>query len=359
MIELIGGIEPARTIILKAIEAGKHVVTANKALLADCWEELFSAASEKNVEISFEGSVAGGIPVIRALREGLAANRIQAIYGIINGTSNYVLSRMTQTGVPFGEALKEVQEKGFAEADPTLDVDGTDAAHKLCILSTLAFGSRVPMEAVFTEGITGISPLDLEYAGELGYMVKLLALAKVSDGRLEVRVHPTMIPVDQPLAGVGGASNAIFIRGDAAGSTFLSGQGAGGMPTGSAVIGDIMSLAARTAGNREFRPPGIIPFGPMEEGRLKPREEVRTPYYIRFAALDQPGVLSSVSGILGRHNISIASVIQKGREESGPVPIVMMTHEASEKETQAALLEISDLPVIAEKPALIRVEENY
>jgi homoserine dehydrogenase len=359
VIQLVGGIEPARTLALKAIERGKHVVTANKALLADAWEELFSAASEKGVEIYFEGSVGGGIPIIRALREGLAANRIQTIYGIINGTSNYILSRMTETGIDFSRALEEAQEQGYAEADPTLDVNGTDAAHKLCILSTLAFGSRVPLEAVFTEGVEKITPLDISFAADLGYRVKLLALAKESDGRLEVRVHPTMIPADQPLAAVGGAFNAIFIRGDAVGSTLLQGQGAGSMPTGSAVVGDVMSLAARLGPAGGLGPGYRVPFDTREDKAIKPIEEVVTSYYIRFAALDRPGVLSSVSGILGKNSISISSVIQQGRQESGPVPIVMRTHEASEKNVQVALEEISGLEVIAERPVLIRVEENY
>ncbi len=359
LIELIGGIEPAKTFILRAIEAGKHVVTANKALLAEAWEEIFSAAAAKGVEVYFEGSVGGGIPIIKALREGLAANRIKAIYGIINGTSNYILSRMTETGADFKKALEEARKQGYAEADPTLDVEGIDAAHKLCILSTLAFGGRVPFASIFTEGITGITPLDIRYAGELGYKIKLLALAKETDGRVEARVHPTMIPVGQLLATVSGVYNAIYVKGDMVGSTLFYGLGAGSLPTGSAVVGDVMSIAARTRGETGLVRPRTVPYSRMEESRLKPIEEIATPYYLRLSALDQPGVLSTVSGILGRHGISISSVIQKGRQPAGPVSIVMMTHEARECEMRQALREIQQLEVIPKRPMLIRVEENY
>ncbi len=359
VVELIGGIEPARTFIMKSIAAGKHVVTANKALLAKAWEEIFEAAADKGVEVYFEGSVGGGIPIIKALREGLAANRIQNIYGIINGTSNFILSRMTETGAGFTASLNEAKKEGYAEADPTLDVEGIDAAHKLCILATLAYGARVPFEAIYTEGITRITPLDIRYAGEFGYKIKLLALAKESDGKVEVRVHPTMIPSSQLLATVGGVYNAIYVRGDAVGSTLFYGRGAGSLPTGSAVVGDIMSIAARTRGETGLVRPRNVPFTVMEASRLKPIDDVVTSYYIRLMALDRPGVLSTVSGILGMHGISIASVIQKGREKAGPVPIVMRTHEAMERDVRRAMEEIAKLDVIPEKPLLIRVEENY
>jgi homoserine dehydrogenase len=356
VVELVGGIEPARTFIRKALAAGKHVVTANKKLLAEKWEDLFPLAAEKGVEIWFEASVGGGIPIIRSLREGLAANNIEAIQGIVNGTSNYILSRMTEEGLDFASALAEAQKLGYAEADPTLDVGGGDAAHKICILATLAFGERVPMAAVHTEGITAITPIDIRFADEMGYVIKLLGLGKASNGTVEVRVHPTMISKKRLLATVGGAFNAIYVRGDAVGSTLYYGPGAGSMPTGSAVVGDIMSLAAKTA--RGPSAPWPVPVTTMPAERLKPIDEIVSPYYVRFSALDKPGVLSAVSGILGRHGISIASVLQKGRHEGGAVPLVMMTHEARERNIRRALEEIGHLDVTVEQPTLIRVEES-
>ncbi len=356
MVELIGGIEPARSLILKAIAAGKHVVTANKKLLAVHWEEIIGAAAAKGVEVFFEASVGGGIPIIRSLREGLAANRISAIYGIVNGTSNYILSRMTETGADFQAALDEARQEGYAEADSSLDVDGIDAAHKICILATLAFGGRVPLDAIHTEGISRIQPLDISFAREFGYRIKLLAVAKETDERIDVRVHPTMIPAGQLLATVNGVFNAICVNGDAVGTTMFYGRGAGRMPTGSAIVGDLMSLAAMGRGRCSLT--GVMPHETLPPSRLMPIDDVVNPFYIRLGAMDRPGVLSAVAGVLGKYGISISSVIQKGRWEGGPVPIVMMTHEARESQVRQAMAEIAALPVIPQAPVLIRVEER-
>jgi homoserine dehydrogenase len=354
-IELIGGIEPARTFILKAIEAGKHVVTANKALLALHGAELFAAAQKKGVRIGFEASVGGGIPIIRSLREGLVANRIISIFGILNGTSNYILTRMTQEKKEFKDVLKDAQQLGYAEADPSLDVEGTDAAHKLAILAALAFGIKVDFNDIFVEGIAHITPLDIQYILEFGYRIKLLAIGKGDGKKVELRVHPTMLPANHLLSTVEGVYNAIYLSGDAVGPTMFYGQGAGSLPTGSAVVSDVVDLCEGiihgvTGGD------SLAPFGGPKGGMIKAMEEVVTPYYLRFTAVDRPGVLSKVSGILGEHEISIASVIQKGRRVKGAVPIVMMTHEAVEKNIQEALKAIDGLDIIQAKTILIRVE---
>lgn len=358
MLELMGGVEPARTYILKAMENGKHVVTANKALLALHGEEIFAAAQRHGVRIGFEASVGGGIPIIRSVREGLVANRIISIFGILNGTSNYILTRMTQERKRFRETLKEAQRLGFAEADPTLDVEGIDAAHKLSILAALAFGTKVNFHDIFVEGISRITPLDIQYSLEFGYRVKLLAIGKWDGERVELRVHPTMLPAHHLLSTVEGVFNAIYVSGDAVGPTMFYGQGAGGMPTGSAVVSDLVDLCRDIIKDvKEQRP--IAPFW-LSQGRvMKDMEEVVTPYYLRFTAVDRPGVLSKISGILGNHEISIASVIQKGRRVKGAVPIVMMTHEAKEKNIRQALWKINKLDIIQAKTTLIRVEEGF
>ncbi|MBW1991914.1 MAG: homoserine dehydrogenase, partial [Deltaproteobacteria bacterium] len=331
VVELIGGTTAARDLVLAAISRGKHVVTANKALLALHGNELFAAAAASQVEVAFEASVCGGIPIILALRQGLAANRIQEMLGILNGTANYILTRMSEEGSSFDQALQEAQARGYAEADPTLDVEGVDAAHKLAILMALAYGARVDFEAVSVEGISGLEPLDLQFAREFGYVIKLLAITRNSDGALEARVHPTLIPRDHMLANVGGAMNAVYITGDAVGPILLYGQGAGMMPTASAVVSDILDLARNLSLGLKRRVPPLGAGNALETSRpIKPLEEVVTNYYFRFAALDRPGVLSQISGVLGRHHISIAAVIQKGREVRGAVPIVMITHEARE-----------------------------
>ena len=355
VIELLGGLEPARSFILRAFQAGKHVVTANKALLAHHGTELFDEARRRGVMFGFEAAVAGGIPLIRSIKEGLAANRILSVHGIINGTSNYILTKMTEEGRDFAEVLKEAQAKGYAEADPTLDVEGLDSAHKLQILATLAFRTSVALKDIYTEGITAVTRQDIAYAAELGYRIKLLAIAKASDGRLEIRVHPTMIPASSPLAAVSGVFNAVFITGDAVGDLMFYGRGAGQMPTASAVWSDVLEIArslAHGVSSHSVELPSIA-ARPLP---LQPMDEIRCPYYLRVMALDRPGVLSQVAGILGQHNISITSVLQKGRAAAEAVPVVMMTHEAREADMRHALAAIDKLPVVAGKTVSIRVE---
>ena len=357
VIELIGGLGAAREIIRKALESKKHVVTANKALLAHAGNELFEVARRNNRAIGFEASVAGGIPFIKALREGLAANRIDTIYGILNGTANYILTRMNDDGLSFASALKEAQQEGYAEADPTLDIEGIDAAHKLAITSAIAFGSDIRFDDVYTEGISRINPLDIGFGREFGYELKLLAIARKTDGQLEMRVHPTLIPAGHVLASVKGAYNAVHIHGNAVGNIMLYGLGAGMMPTGSAVVSDLIDLARDIMSNVHERVPPLG-FKPDRKSAvtIKPMGEISTCYYFRFAAVDRPGVLSKISGILGSNNISIAAVIQKGREVEGAVPIVMLTHEALEKNVIQALDEMRRLDVVLAPTQLIRIE---
>jgi homoserine dehydrogenase len=357
VVELIGGYEPAKELILSAIARGKHVVTANKALLAEHGIEIYEAARRTGVSIGFEGSVGGGIPVIKALKEALAANRILSIYGIINGTSNYILTKMTEEDRSFADVLAEAQRAGYAEADPTFDVGGIDTAHKLAILVNLAFGAHVNLKEIYTEGITAISPLDIDFGKVLGYKLKLLAIAKMHEGgKAEARVHPTMVPDEYPIAKVGGVYNAIQIVGNACGDIMLYGRGAGSMPTGSAVVGDIMDIARQIL----IEPSRKLPAGePGQSGSavvLQSMDSITSLYYFRFMALDQPGVLSQISGILGRHRISIAQMIQRGRKEGGSVPLVIMTHKALERDIQKAMVEIKALSCITEEPILIRVE---
>lgn len=358
VIELIGGLEPARSFILEALEKGKHVVTANKALLAHKGDEIFRKAAECQVDIGFEASVCGGIPVILALQQGLVANEIESLLGIVNGTSNFILTQMTEEGLPYPTALKEAQKRGYAEADPTLDVEGLDTVHKLSILMNLAYGSPLNSQALFVEGITRISPLDIAFAREFGYCIKLLAICRKEGNLLEARVHPTMIPKGHMLANVQGAYNALFICGDSAGDLLLYGQGAGMMPTGSAVVSDLVNIGRNiNKGITQRIPPDLSTRSFQEKGLVfKPFSEVITHYYFRFSALDSPGVLSTIAGILGAHQISIASVIQKGRDVGGSVPIVMMTHEARESAVQEAIQEIDRQPVITDRTVIIRVK---
>jgi len=351
VVELIGGIRPAKDFILRAIRNKKHVVTANKALLAEEGEEIFQEAKRNGVMLGFEASVAGGIPIIKVVREGLVANRFLSIYGIINGTSNYILTRMTAEGLSFKEALSEAQRLGYAEADPTLDVEGIDASHKLTILASLAFGIPLSYKSIYREGITGITPLDINFAKELGYSIKLLAIAKLADGELELRVHPTMVPEDYLISKVDGVFNAIYVEGDAVGPTLYYGRGAGDMPTGSAVVSDIVDIAKRLSSPEPARMAEA--YGDVI---LKDMGEIVSMYYFRFTALDRPGVLSKISGILGEHNISIASVIQKGRRIGGAVPLVILTHMAMEKDVLKALSEIDRLSVVADRSFFLRVE---
>ncbi len=380
VIELIGGYDPAKRFLLDAMAKGKHVVTANKALLAVHGEELYQAASRAGVDIGFEGSVCGGVPILRALTEGLAANRLLSLYGIVNGTSNYILTRMTEAGQPFDVVLAEAQKAGYAEADPSFDVAGIDAAHKLSILVNLAFGCPVNFKEVYVEGITGIMPMDIQYATEFGYTIKLLAIAKLHEtagdadaeqekerpatparargpGELEARIHPTMIANDSPLARVGGVYNAIQVRGDAVGDIMLYGQGAGSMPTASAVVSDVIAIARNIRGGTIGRVP---PTGFQADQRrplsIRAIENITGLYYLRFMVLDRPGVLSQLSGVLGTHDISISSVLQRGRKDGQTVPVVMTTHMAVERNIRASLREIDALPAVSSPTTVIRIE---
>jgi homoserine dehydrogenase len=360
VMELIGGIEPAKTLILKAIRNRKHVVTANKALLALHGDEIFREANRLGVDVNFEASVGGGIPLIRSIKEGLVANRVESIFGILNGTSNYILSKMTDEGRSFKEVLKEAQKMGYAEADPTYDIEGIDAAHKLAILIRLAFGTPIRFKDIFIGGISGITPLDIEFGQEFGYRIKLLAIGKIDQEKIEARVHPTLIPRNHLLSTVEGVFNAIYIKGDAVGPTLFYGQGAGQMPTASAVVGDLVELGrnlmVRATGRRV--PALSFQTTAIQKIPLKSMEEMVMPYYMRFSAIDRPGVLSKISGILGKNEISISSVIQKGRQVNGAVPVVMMTHEARERNVHKALREIDRLGMILGKTTFIRVENK-
>jgi len=360
VMELIGGIEPAKTFILKAIQNGKHIITANKALLALHGDEIFRAAHRSGVDVNFEASVGGGIPLIRSIKEGLVANRIQSIFGILNGTSNYILSKMTDEGRSFKEVLREAQEKGYAEADPTYDIEGIDAAHKLAILIRLAFGTSIQFKEIFIGGISEITPLDIQFGREFGYRIKLLAITKTDQGKIEARVHPTLIPEGHLLSTVEGVFNAIYIKGDAIGPTLFYGQGAGQMPTGSAVVSDLVELGRNLLVQTHGRRVPLLSYqeSAIEKIPLKKMGDVVMRFYMRFSALDRPGVLSRISGILGKNEISISAVIQKGRKINGAVPIVMMTHEAKEENLHRALREIDRLHVILGKTIFIRVENE-
>ncbi len=357
VIELIGGYDAAKRVILDAMAKGKSVVTANKALLAVHGEEIFEAAARYQVDLGFEASVGGGIPVIRALVEGLAADTILSVYGIINGTSNYILSRMTKEGHGFDEVLEEAKQAGYAEADPTFDVAGIDSAHKLAIMVSLAYGTPVHFKDIYTEGITKLTPLDITYAKEFGFAIKLLAIAKFLDGEIEARVHPTMIPSTSPIAQVEGVYNAIQLVGDAVNDVVLYGQGAGSLPTGSAVASDVIAIARNLLSGATGRvPPASFRQDQRRPLRVRPIDEIRSLYYMRFMVLDKPGVLSQISGVLGRYGISISSVLQQGRKEGQTVPVVIMTHTATERDVQAALREIDRMAFISQPTTLIRVE---
>ncbi len=352
--ELLGGIEPAKTYILEALRAGKAVVTANKAVLAEHGEEVFRTAQETGQALFFEAAVGGGVPIIKTLRESLSANRIQNLTAIVNGTCNYILTRMLEEGRPLPEVVAEAQKLGLAEADPSLDLSGLDSAHKIAILATLTQGSYISSEKVYVEGIEGLEPLDLAFAQELGFVTKLLALACLKEGGLEIRVHPTLVPQGHMLASVRLAYNAFLLKGDFVGQVLLYGLGAGAKPTASAVVADLLD-AARQLQSGTSPPPLLYR---ASSPALIPMEEVVSRYYFRFSALDRPGVLSKIAGILGQHQISIASVIQKERREGEAVPIVMLTHEAREKAVRQALKEIDQLEVVAAPTKLLRILES-
>jgi homoserine dehydrogenase len=357
VIELMGGYEPARRFVLAALAAGKSVVTANKALLAVHGREILGAAAAAGVDIGLEASVGGGVPIVRVLRDGLVADRMRGVYGIVNGTCNHILSTMTHDGRQFADALSEAQARGLAEADPSFDIDGTDSAHKLVILAALAFGAELRLREVFTEGIRGIEQMDVLYARELGCVIKLLAIATCDGRRVAARVHPSLVPDTHVLAGVGGAFNAIYLDGEALGSSMCYGLGAGMMPTATAVVGDVVEVAS----NRLTASAGRVPplgFAEIHRLPLMPMGELRSAYYLRIMARDRPGVLGDIASVLGRHAISIGTVIQKGRSTATVVPVVIRTHEARERDIQAALDAIRRMKVVQGQPVCLRIEEN-
>ena len=356
VVELIGGMEPAKSFLLKAIENGKHVVTANKALLSIHGKEIFAAASKHNVEVGFEASVGGGIPVIKALKEGLVANKINFIKGIMNGTANYILSQMTDHGTPFLEVLAEAQALGFAEADPTYDVEGIDTAHKLAILMSIAYGLNVHLDDINVEGISSIMPIDIEFAKQFGYRIKLLAISRNHGDHVEARVHPTMVPCDHMLATINGAFNGIQFQGDTVGDVLLYGQGAGMMPTGSAVAADVVDIGRNIVNNAVNRvsPLSYLPEN-MKDPSITPMNDLICPFYFRTTVLDKPGALSLITGIFGKHDISIQSMMQQGEEANGPVYIVFRTHLTTEGAVNKALAEIDALDVCTAPTVKIRL----
>jgi len=351
VVEVMGGVNPALEYSLRALRQGKSLVTANKDMIALHGRELFEAAEASQSDILFEGSVAGGIPIIRPLKECLAANRIRQVIGIINGTTNYMLTRMSKEGLAFKQVLKEAQALGYAEADPSADVEGYDAARKLAILSSIAFNTRITLNEVYVEGITRITAEDIAYANELNYVIKLLAIAKETNEGIEVRVHPALLPKNHPLASVNDVYNAIFIRGDAVGDVMFYGRGAGEMPTASAVVADIMNAARNLLKNV----PGLIRCTCFEEKPVKSMGSTSTKYYVRLNVADKPGVLAGIAFILGNNEVSLASVLQ--RHTTGhSAEIVMVTHKVLEKNIQKALKEIRDLPAVHEITSVIRTE---
>lgn len=353
VLELIGGTGAARELVLAAIENGKSVVTANKALLAAHGDEIFAAAAKKGVEVKFEASVGGGIPIIGPLQHSLHANKICTIAGIMNGTTNYILTRMDQEGLPYAEVLADAQALGYAEADPTADVDGYDAANKIAILAMLGFNSRVPLEGIAIEGIRSISPIDLEYAAEMGYKVKLLAIARRTPDGLDVRVHPTMIPASHPLARVDGVYNAIYVIGDAVTETMFFGPGAGSLPTASAVMGDVLEVARRIASGATVQAEQFVTTNlPMRSIR-----EIHTQYYVRLVVSDKPGVLAQTARVFGENNISILSMVQRA-SFADQAELVYVTHRAAESDMVKALEEIAKLSCVNQIATLIRVEDT-
>jgi homoserine dehydrogenase len=359
VVELIGGTRVAKDLILAAIENGKHVVTANKALLATHGNEIFLAAQKKGVMVAFEAAVAGGVPIIKALREGLTANRIEWIAGIINGTSNFILSEMREKGSTFAEVLAQAQKLGYAEADPTFDIEGVDAAHKLTIMAAIAFGIPMQFDKVYTEGISRLTKEDIRYAEELGYRIKLLGITRRAAKGIELRVHPTLIPSKRLIANVEGVMNAILVKGDAVGPTLYYGAGAGAEPTASAVVADLVDVTRMHTADPEQRVPHLA-FQPdrMSDLPILSMEEVETSYYLRLRVLDRPGVLADVTRILADNSISIDAMVQKEPSEGEEqVDIIMLTHLTVEKNINDAIKRIESLPVISGKVTRIRLEE--
>ncbi len=359
VVELIGGCGIARELVLEAIAAGKHVVTANKALLAKHGNEIFAAAQEKGVMVAFEAAVAGGIPIIKALREGLTANRIQWIAGIINGTTNFILSEMRDKGLPFAEVLAQAQTLGYAEADPTFDIEGVDAAHKLTIMAAIAFGIPMQFDKVYTEGISALDAADIRYAEQLGYRIKLLGITRKTAQGIELRVHPTLIPSRRLIANVEGAMNAVLVQGDAVGATLYYGKGAGAEPTASAVIADLVDVTRMLTADPEHRVPHLA-FQPKSvvDTPILPMAEVETCYYLRLRVEDRPGVLADITRILADQEISIDAMIQREPGEGeDQTDIIMLTHLARERRIDAAIAKIEALPVVKRSVIRLRLEE--
>ena len=359
VLELIGGIEPARSLMLQAIALGKHVVTANKALLAAHGNEIFAAAQKAGVMVAFEAAVAGGIPIIKALREGLTANRIEWIAGIINGTSNFILSEMRRTGAPFAAVLKEAQARGYAEADPTFDVDGVDAAHKLAIMSAIAFGVPMQFDKAYTEGVSKLMHEDIRYAEELGYRIKLLGITRRAEKGIELRVHPTLVPTTRLIANVEGPMNAVLVKGDAVGATLYYGPGAGAEPTASAVIADLVDVTRMHTADPEHRVPHLA-FQPdqLSDIPFLPMGEVVTSYYLRMRVLDRPGVLADITRILADRDISIDAMIQKEPSEGeDQTDIILLTHQSIERQVTDAIAGIESLETVRGKVVRIRMEQ--
>ena len=358
VVELIGGQTIARDFMTQALANGKHVVTANKALLASHGNDLVKLAKDNNADLAFEASCGGCMPIIKSLRESLVANEIRSMYGILNGTCNYILTKISRDGSEFEVALKDAQDLGFAEAEPSLDIDGFDTAHKLAILNALAHGMEINLDDIHVEGIRNITPIDIEFARSFGYTIKLLAIGKIHGDHVEARVHPTMIADTNPLSHVEHSMNAIVIDGDATEKTMLYGHGAGMLPTASAVLSDIGDIARNMISNAQGRIPMLgQPEDKTRKLPILPMSELVTRYYLRFEAQDHPGVLSKISGVLGDNEISILSVEQKGRKSNGKVPVVMITHTAKEEWIQNALKEIKGTDTVVGEPVVIRIED--
>jgi len=357
IVELIGGVGAAKNIIISALRHKKHVVTANKALLSEHWKEIFSVASENRMFVNFEASVGGAIPIIRAIRQSFVANNIERIYGILNGTTNFILSSMSESGCSFNDALKMAQEKGIAESNPELDISGKDSAHKLAILSLLGFGQDISPADVYTEGITGIKPEDINNAKRWGYSVKLLAIAKNDRGGLQLRVHPTLLKSSHILSDVRGADNAVLVKGDLADESILFGKGAGREPTASSVVSDIVEIAKHIAfAGRENPVEYRLNYSPGKRN-ISRIEDLKVPFYLKFSVIDKPGVLASISSILAKYRISIATVAQEERREGEAVPVIILTHVAKEGNMREAIKKIDKMEYITAKTVVLRIEE--
>lgn len=355
VLEMMGGIEPAREYMLQCMDKGKHIVTANKMLLATNGDELFKKADSKGLMFKYEASVAGGIPIINGIDESLTANKIKELYGIVNGTTNYILTKMESEGLGFDEALKEAQDMGYAEADPTSDIEGYDAQYKLAILSSLAFGTKIDIDNVYREGITNIKPIDMDYAKEFKMVIKLLAIVKENNEKLELRVHPTMIPKKHPLANVYDSFNAVFVKGNAVGDLMFYGRGAGDLPTGSAVVSDVIAILRS---NIDLENNNSVVKNNLWDREIADIKEVESRFYIRASVLDEPGVLGEITAILGKYNVSLRSVIQKGdQNEEGNVTIVLVTHTTSQKQIYDSCNEISSLRSVNNIDNIIRIED--